>query len=138
MALQRGTLDAILSSVAAIVDRKLYEVGKYMWDRDTTPSIPFLMAFNLDFWKKLSPSQQKILADGAIEVQEWSKKYTLTSDINNKKALKEKGVTFVSVDPAEWQKIHEKAVQALEASFIKNIGEQKGQKIISIIKKTCF
>jgi TRAP-type C4-dicarboxylate transport system substrate-binding protein len=138
MALQRGTLDAILSSVAAIVDRKLYEVGKYMWDQDTTPSIPFLMAFNLDFWKKLPPNMQKILADGAIEVQEWSKKYTLTSDIANKKALKEKGVTFVSLDPAEWQKIHEKAVQALDAGFIKNVGEQKGQKILSIIKKTCF
>jgi TRAP-type C4-dicarboxylate transport system substrate-binding protein len=138
MALQRGTLDAILSSVAAIVDRKLYEVGKYMWDKDTTPSIPFLMAFNLDFWKKLSPGQQKILADGAIEIQEWSKKYTLTSDIENKKALKEKGVTFVSLDPAEWKKIHEKAVQALDAGFIKNVGEQKGQKILSIIKKTCF
>ena len=138
LALQRGTLDAILSSVSAIVDRKLYEVGKFMWDKDTTHSIPFLMAFNLDFWKKLSPTTQKILVDGAVEVQEWSKKYTLTADIDNKKALKEKGVTFVSIDPAEWQKIHERAVSALDAAYIKNVGEQKGQKILSIIRKTSF
>jgi len=138
LALQRGTLDAILSSTSAIVDRKLYEVGKYMWEKDTTFSLPFLMAFNLDFWKKLPPHLQKILADGAIEVQEWSKEYTLTSDNDYKKVLKEKGVTFVSIDPEEWQKIHEKAVLALDAAYIKNVGEEKGQKILSIIKKTCF
>ena len=76
--------------------------------------------------------------DGAVEVQEWSKKYTLTADIDNKKALKEKGVTFVSIDPAEWQKIHERAVSALDAAYIKNVGEQKGEKILSIIRKTSF
>jgi TRAP-type C4-dicarboxylate transport system substrate-binding protein len=138
LALQRGTLDAILSSTSAIVDRKLYEVGKYMWDKDTTLSLPFLLGFNLDFWKKLSPERQKILADAAIVVQEWSKKYTLTSDDDYKKVLKEKGVTFVSIDPKEWQKIQEKAVLALDAAFKKNIGEEKGQKILSNIKKTCF
>lgn len=138
MALQRGTLDAILSSTSAIVDRKLFEVGKYMWDKDTTLSLPFILAFNLDFWKKLPPNLQKILTDGAIEVQEWSKKYTLTSDDDYKKTLKEKGVTFIPLDPKEWQKIQDKATPALDAAYKKNVGEEKGQKILSIIKKTCF
>jgi TRAP-type C4-dicarboxylate transport system substrate-binding protein len=138
LAMQRGMLDAILSSTSAIVDRKLYEVGKFMWDKDTTPSVPFLLGFNLDFWKKLPPNLQKILADGAAEVQEWTRNYTLTSNDDDKKTLKEKGVTFVSIDPGEWQKIHERAVLALDAAYIKNAGEQTGQKILSIIKKACF
>jgi TRAP-type C4-dicarboxylate transport system substrate-binding protein len=138
IAMQRGTIDGIISTIASIVDRKLYDVGKYMWVEETTPSVPFLLAFNLDFWKKLPHDMQNVLQDGAIEVQEWSKKYTLTSDIAHKKTLKEKGVTFVSVEPAEWKKMHEKAVQALDAAYIKNVGEEKGKKILSIIKKACF
>lgn len=138
LALQRGTIDAALTSMGGIMDRKLFEVGKYYLDKDTSFSTPFLLGFNLDFWKKLPPSIQKVLTEAGFELQEWSRTFTLQSDDNYKKALREKGITFTVMDPKEWDRIREKVAPDLEAAYKKNVGEEKGQQILNIIRKTCF
>ena len=134
LALQRQTIDAALSGPSSFVDRKWYEVAKYFLSIKTTYSTPFLCAFNLDFWNSLSPDLQKIFQDAAIEVQEWTKKYTLKSDVKYREILKEKGCTEIQISEEEAARWRKKAVPALEAAYIKHYGA-KGRQILDLLPK---
>jgi TRAP-type C4-dicarboxylate transport system substrate-binding protein len=136
--LQRGTIDASWSGPSTFVDRKWYEVAKYYLDTDTHVSSTFLLGFNNQFWKKLPPDLQKMFSDAAIEVQDWTRKFSLDADVNYRKILKEKGLTFTSLDENEWKRWRAKAAPELEAAYKKSVGEAKAQKIIDIAKKSCF
>lgn len=136
--LQRGTIDGAWSGPSTFVDRKWYEVTKYFLNTDTGVSSTFLLGFNLDFWKKLPPDLQKIFSDAAIEVQNWTRKYSYEADINYRKTLKEKGLTAITLDDKEWQRWHAKVAPEMEAVYKNAVGQEKGQKIIDIIRKACF
>ena len=136
--LQRGTIDGAWSGPSTFVDRKWYEVAKYFLNTDTGVSSTFLLGFNLGFWKKLPPDLQKIFADTAIEVQNWTRKYAYEADINYRKFLKEKGLVFTDLDAKEWERWRAKVAPEMEADYIKAVGKEKGRKIIDIIRKSCF
>jgi len=136
--LQRGTIDGAWSGPSTFVDRKWYEVSKYMLDTDTGVSSTFLLGFNLDFWKKLPPDLQKVFSDAAIEVQNWTRKFAYEADVDYRKTLKEKGVTLTKVDPKEWQRWHEKIAPEMETAYKNAVGREKAEKIIDIIRKSCF
>ena len=136
--LQRGTIDGAWSGPSTFVDRKWYEVSKYVLDTDTGVSSTFLLGFNLDFWKKLPPDLQKVFSDAAIGVQNWTRKFAYEADVDYRKTLKEKGVTLTKVDPKEWQGWHEKVAPAMETAYKNAVGQEKAQKIIDIIRKSCF
>jgi TRAP-type C4-dicarboxylate transport system substrate-binding protein len=136
--LQRGTIDAALSGPSTFVDRKWYEVAKYYLETDTHVSSTFFLAFHLGFWKKLPSDLQKIFQDAAIEVQNWTREYSYEADVKYRKFLTEKGLTFTHIDPKEWERWKAKASPELEAAFKKNVGEEKGQKMIDIVRKVCF
>lgn len=138
LSMQRGTIDAAMTGAGSMVDRKLYEVGKYYLDKDLAVATPFLLAFNLDFWKKLPADFQKAFSEAAEEVHNWSEKIVVETDQNYKKVLKEKGTVFTSIDEKEWDRIRKEAVPALEAGYKKNIGEEKFQNIINILKKSSY
>ena len=136
--LQRGTIDAALSGPSTFVDRKWFEVAKYYLETDTHVSSTFFLGFYLGFWKKLPPDLQKIFQDAAIEVQNWSREYSYEADVKYRKFLKEKGLTFTHIEPKEWERWKAKASPELEAAFKKNVGEEKGQRMIDIARKACF
>jgi len=134
-ALQRGTIDAAMSGSSSFVERKLTEVTNYYLENDLIYSTPFLLGFNLDFWNKLPPDLQNIFEDAALEVQEWSKQYVQEADKKYKEQIKEKGLTVTSVDEQEMARWRGKSAPTLEAVYKKNVGEEKAQKILDIIKK---
>ena len=136
--LQRGTIDGAWSGPSTFVDRKWYEVSKYMLDTDTGVSSTFLLGFNLDFWKKLPPDLQKVFSEAAIEVQNWTRKFAYEADVDYRKTLKEKGVTHTKVDPKEWQRWHEKIAPEMETAYKNAVGREKAEKVIDIIRKSCF
>ena len=136
--LQRGTIDGAWSGPSTFVDRKWYEVSKYVLDTDTGVSSTFLLGFNLDFWKKLPPDLQKVFSDAAIEVQNWTRKFAYEADVDYRKTSKEKGVTLTKVESKEWQRWHEKIAPEMEAAYKNAVGQEKGEKIIDIIRKSCF
>jgi len=136
--LQRGTIDGAWSGPSTFVDRKWYEVSKYVLDTDTGVSSTFLLGFNLDFWKKLPPDLQKVFSDAAIEVQNWTRKFAYEADVDYRKTLREKGVTLTKVESKEWQSWHEKIAPEMEAAYKNAVGQEKAQKIIDIIRKSCF
>ncbi|MBL0715462.1 MAG: TRAP transporter substrate-binding protein [Desulfosarcina sp.] len=135
LSLQRNTIDAALSGPSTFVDRKWYEVAKYFLGIEVTHSTPFLTVFNLDFWKKLPPDLQNIFQDAALEVQEWTQTYTLTSDQNYRKTLREKGLTEIPIDEKEMARWREKAVVALVSAYKEHLGAEKAQTILDALPK---
>jgi len=136
--LQRGTIDAALSGPSTFVDRKWYEVAKYYLETDTHVSSTFLLGFHLGFWKKLPSDLQSIFQNAAIEVQNWTRQYSYEADVKYRKFLSEKGLVFTHIEPKEWERWKTKAAPELEAAFKKNVGQEKGQKMIDIVRKVCF
>lgn len=136
--LQRGTIDGAWSGPSTFVDRKWYEVTKYFLDTDTGVSSTFLLGVNLAFWNKLTPDLQKIFADAAIEVQNWTRQYAYEADVNYRKTLRAKGLTGITIDPAEWKRWHEKIAPEMESTYKKAVGAEKAQKILDIVRKNCL
>jgi TRAP-type C4-dicarboxylate transport system substrate-binding protein len=136
--LQRGTIDGSVSTPISFVDRKWYEVAKCFLQTPTHVSSVFLLGFNLDFYKKLPADLQKVFADAGVEVQEWTRTQADSEHARATKILKDMKLTFTQYDTKEWERWREVAGPELEANYKKNVGEEMGQKIIDIVKKTCF
>jgi tripartite ATP-independent transporter DctP family solute receptor len=106
LALQRGTVDAGISSMTSFVDRKYYEVTKYI----TEPNFMFGLyacVMNLDKWNKLSPDVQKILRAAADKTQQWGRNEVEKSDSAAVAELKKRGMEVYDLPKAEkeaWRK----------------------------------
>jgi TRAP-type C4-dicarboxylate transport system substrate-binding protein len=88
--------------------------------------------------KSSPPDLQKIFSDAAIEVQNWTRKYAYEADISYRKLLQEKGLVAITIDQAEFKRWRDKVAPVLEETYKKAVGQEKGQKMLDIIKKTCF
>jgi TRAP-type C4-dicarboxylate transport system substrate-binding protein len=133
IALQRGTIDAALSGPSSFVDRKLFEVSEYFLEPDLFYSTPFLMTFNLDFWNSLPEDLKKVFNDAAQAVSDWTKEYTLQSDVEYRKILREKGLTELSISDSELERWRKVAVPALESAFRDEYGTEKANAVLDAI-----
>ena len=71
MALQRKTIDGVVSGVQSIVKRKWNETSKHLTMTNGSFS-PWPVVMNLKFWKKLPPDIQKAVTEAAAEVSQMS------------------------------------------------------------------
>jgi tripartite ATP-independent transporter DctP family solute receptor len=119
MALQRNTIDGQTSGTTAMMDRKMYEVSKYL--TITNHAFPeFIATMNLKSWNKLSADQKKAVQEAAKEVEK---------ALNG---LKEKGMQVYVVpenEIAAWQK----ATESVHALFIKRTGDV-GKQMVDFCK----
>jgi len=72
LAMQRGTIDGMLTTTCSVWDRKLYEVARYYTHipiGDVT-SLPVVLV-NLNKWKDLPADYQGVMTVAAKEAQEW-------------------------------------------------------------------
>jgi tripartite ATP-independent transporter DctP family solute receptor len=100
LALQRGTVDAAISSMTSFVDRKYFEVTKYI----TEPNFMFGLyacVINLNKWNSLSADVQKILKAAGNKTQEWGRQEVEQSDSRAMQELKSKGMEVYDLPKAE-------------------------------------
>ncbi len=131
MALQRNTIDGQTSGTTAMMDRKMYEVSKYL--TITNHAFPeFIASMNLKSWNKLSADQKKAVQEAAKEVEKDIRAQVKNEEDKALKGLKEKGMQ-VHVVPeneiAAWQK----ATESVHALFIKRTGEV-GKQMVEFCK----
>lgn len=103
-ALESKAVDGQENPFAVIASSKFYEVQKYVSGTNhvyaTNP-----VQISKRFWDRLSPAEQKILQDSAIEAQNWQR--TVSREVSSK-ALSEltaKGMVYNEVPPAEMAKM---------------------------------
>lgn len=136
MGLQRGVIDGVLTGATSIYERKLYEVVKHVQDLDLWIPSAFSLAANLDFWNKLSPSQQKAILEAALIAEVYSTEHAIQGEEEARKALKEKGIEVYRFSGPEVEKFYGLVRPAIIEMIKKDHGEEKGNIIIGMIDAT--
>jgi TRAP-type C4-dicarboxylate transport system substrate-binding protein len=103
-ALETRTVDGQENPYTVILSNKFFEVQKYVSATGHTFTENIILVSKI-FWDKLSPAEQKIIADSAIEAQNWQR--TVSREVSAK-ALGEltgKGMVYNDIAPVELAKM---------------------------------
>lgn len=134
MALQRGTVDAATTTLDSMLTRKMFEVAPYVTDIMILPLEMFL-SVSLKKFNSLPKEFQTMLIQCAEETQEWSRVESQKINKTLRHQLKEKGMTFVSVEPKEAKRIKQIMLESIMNYSLPKIGE-KGDKVLAIVEAT--
>jgi tripartite ATP-independent transporter DctP family solute receptor len=123
MALQRGTIDGVLTSLPSVYERKLFEVAKQftfceIQDILVTPAV----LINLKIWNSLPPEIQKAMYDEGQEVEEWGFKESLRETDECLSELKKKGVEVYYLPDQEKKRWKETANKPILTYYLKQVG----------------
>jgi len=123
-ALESKAVDGQENPYAVILSSKFYEVNKYVSATNhvyaTNP-----VQISKRFWDKLSPAEQKLLQDAAIEAQNYQR--VVSREVSGKAVaeLKAKGMIFNEIAPAELARmraevrpVHDKFAASYEPAVV--------------------
>ena len=123
-ALESKAVDGQENPYAVILSSKFYEVNKYVSGTNhvyaTNP-----VQISKRFWDKLSPAEQKLLQDAAIEAQNYQR--VVSREVSGKAVaeLKAKGMLFNEIAPAELARmraevrpVHDKFAASYEPAVV--------------------
>jgi TRAP-type transport system periplasmic protein len=99
-ALETKAVDGQENPYSVILSNKFYEVQKYLSATNHVYAANIILV-SKKFWDKLSPTEQKILQDSALEARDYQRK--VSREIAGKAVdeLKAKGMQFNELPPAE-------------------------------------
>ncbi|MFV0283567.1 MAG: TRAP transporter substrate-binding protein [Castellaniella sp.] len=121
-ALETRTIDGQGTPNAVIAALKLYEVQKYL--SITRHSYgAFIPLVSKAFWDKLTPDQQKILKDAAVEARTYQRKVARDQAQSAKEAMAKHGMEINEVSEAEHDRMRER-VQPVWKMFIPSVGQE--------------
>ena len=123
-ALENKTVDGQENPYAVILSSKFYEVNKFVSGTNhvyaTNP-----IQISKRFWDKLSPPEQKLLQDAAIEAQNFQRVTSREVSIKALTELKAKGMVHNDIAPAEVARmrtlakpVHDKFASAYEPAVV--------------------
>lgn len=134
MALQHGTVDGASTTLDSMLTRKHYEVAPYVTDIMILPLEMFL-SISLKKLLSLPKESQNILIQCAEETQQWNRVESEKINQGLRQQLKEKGTTFVPVEPKEAKRIKQIMLQSQLNYMRPKIGE-KADKVLALIEAT--
>ena len=123
MALQRGTVDAAISTLSSFYDRKYYEVTKYL----TVPSMPgpiYGGVINLKKWESLPADVKEIIQAAGKDTQDFARKEVKKMDAESIELLKQKGMEIYFLSPAEREKWKKASVPQVQKVVLERVGER--------------
>lgn len=120
-ALETNTIDGQGTPNAVIAALKLYEVQKYL--SITRHSYgAFIPLASKAFWDKLTPEQQQIIKDSAVEARTYQREVARAQSESAKKMMAEHGMQVNDVSDAEHERMKER-VQPVWQMFIADVGQ---------------
>jgi tripartite ATP-independent transporter DctP family solute receptor len=105
LALERGTVDGAHTGMSSIIERKMFGAMKYV-TVDNHNAIPYFVVVRKAVFDRLSPANQKILAEAVREAAASVSRLQEQDDAEGVKVLRANGVAVVELTPAEvktWQ-----------------------------------
>jgi tripartite ATP-independent transporter DctP family solute receptor len=123
MALQRGTVDAAISTLSSFYDRKYYEVTKYL----TVPSTPgpiYGGVINLKKWESLPADVKEIIKAAGKDTQDFGRKEVKKMDAESIDLLKQKGMEIYFLSPEEREKWKKASVPQVQKVVLERVGER--------------
>ena len=115
-ALETKTVDGQENPFSVILSNKFYEVQKYLSATNHVYGANVILV-SKKFWDKLSPTEQKILREAAIEARDYQRKLSVEAAGKAIDALKAAGMEYNEVSAAERARMSE-IVQPVIAKFI--------------------
>ena len=128
MAMQRGTIDGQTSGTTAMLQRKIYEVGKYL-TMTNHAFCEFVLAMNGASWDRLTEDQKQLLSECAEETRQEIHDQTKQEDLRCMEELRKNGMEVSTIPPEEvplWQE----ATLSVRENFIRNTGDL-GQQLVN-------
>jgi len=133
-ALEQGTVDAQENPLAVIHSSRFFEVQDHLAMTGHFYSPAMLLISNIT-WSRLSPDQQKIITEAAVEAKKYERKISKEADENLLAELKKEGMEVTLPDKEPFIKAVAPVYQ--NQSVIKAIGggnAEEGQKLIDQVR----
>jgi TRAP-type transport system periplasmic protein len=132
-ALESKTVDGQENPLATIKSNKYYEVQDYL---SFTKHVytPFVFLVSKKFWDSLSPEEQKILQDAAVEAGKYQRELSRQEDKKALEELKKTGIKINEVSNGERKKMEE-AIKPVIDKYAKEFGEDLVNEMYSELKK---
>lgn len=115
-ALETKTVDGQENPYAVILSNKFYEVQKYLSGTNHVYGTNVILV-SKRFWDKLSPVEQKILRDSAIEARDYQRQVSRVAGEKAVGELVKNGMQFNEVAPAEIQRMQQIAKPVTEKAL---------------------
>ena len=134
MALQRGTIDGVLTSTCSVYERKFYEVVKYftlikIGEIQNSPAV----LVNLKKFGGLPPDLQKIMLDTAKDAQDWGLEKALSGTEECIAGLKAKGMEITPLSDSEKKRWAE-ATRHIMKNYLERTGKP-GKDLVEEVSK---
>ncbi|WP_017437286.1 TRAP transporter substrate-binding protein [Saccharococcus caldoxylosilyticus] len=132
-ALESKTVDGQENPLATIKSNKYYEVQDYL---SLTKHVytPFVFLVSKKFWDSLSPEEQKILQDAAVEAGKYQRELSRQEDKKALEELKKTGIKINEVSDGERKKMEE-AIKPVIDKYAKEFGEDLVNEMYSELEK---
>jgi tripartite ATP-independent transporter DctP family solute receptor len=112
-ALETRTVDGQENPFSVILSNKFNEVQKYLSVTNHTYSTNIILV-GKKFWDKLSPAEQKILQEAAIEARDYQRKVSREMEQTAVDELKGDGMEVAELPAAEVEKMRERVQPVIE------------------------
>ena len=134
LALQRGTIDGVLTSTCSVDERKFFEVAKHftLIKVGEFQNQPAVLA-NLKKYRELPPDLQKLLTDASKEAQDWGLDASLRDTDQCLDNLKKKGMEIYYPTEQEKKRWAEASKEIL-ANYLKRNGNT-GRALVEEVNK---
>jgi TRAP-type C4-dicarboxylate transport system substrate-binding protein len=134
LALQRGTIDGVLTSTCSVYERKFYEVVKYFTlircgEFQNQPAV----LVNLKKFNQLPPDLQKVLIETSKDAQEWGLEIALKGTDDCLDGLKKNGMEIYYLPEPE-KKRWAVGTKDIMTRYLERTGE-KGKALIEAVEK---
>ncbi len=115
-ALETRTVDGQENPYAVILSNKFYEVQKFLSGTNHVYGTNIILV-SKKFWDKLSPAEQKIMRDAALEARDYQREVSRTAASRAVGELAAKGMQFNDVAPAEQERMRKIAKPVTEKAL---------------------
>ena len=132
-ALQQGVVDGQENPLVSITKMRFYEVQDYM-TLSYHGYLGYAFLFSKIFWDELSPEQQTLLKNAAVEAAQYERQ--LTADMENGfiQTIKESGTEVIELTDEE-RKAFEDATKSVHEKFADSIGQENLDMVYAKIKE---
>ena len=121
-ALERGVIDAVVTSADSAFRRKLYEVSKFMVGPIPAVRVTYLI-MNRDQWDALPSGFQEIIQEQAAIAQEKNLRLGITAWLKEEIQQNiDKGIQYTELTPALGDALREAAISNVLPSWVKRVG----------------
>ncbi len=112
-ALETRTVDGQENPYSVTFSNKFYEVQKYVSSTNHTNSYNIIVV-SRKFWDKLSPTEQRLMREAYAELRDFQMEQTKLAVDKSLAGLKEKGMAFTDIVPAELARMREATKPVIE------------------------